>query len=245
MRSVMNSTGQKVPEHSASGSGSPAPAALRNAQVAGEGGRVVSADEPLYERLRVLSRHLWWTWHPEAAALFLQLDPVRWRQLAHNPIALLAEFPVERLEQRVDELVLRSQINGAYRRLNEYLHSEATWGTTHAGVLRVRPVAYFSAEFGLHESLPIYSGGLGVLAGDHVKSASDLGVPLVGVGLFYAQGYFLQRLDRDGRQREESLVVDVGQLPLEPALGPDGKPLLIKIETRTGSIAARIWVLRV
>jgi glycogen phosphorylase len=205
----------------------------------------IGADRSLDERLRALSRNLWWTWHPEVAALFRELDPIRWRQLAHNPIALLSEFSVERLEQRVDELVLRSQINGAYRRLNEYLHSEATWGTTHTGVLRVRPAAYFSAEFGLHESLPIYSGGLGVLAGDHVKSASDLDVPLVAVGLFYSQGYFLQRLDQGGWQREESFTVDVRQLPLEPALGPDGKPITIKIETRDGSVAARIWIARV
>src|SRR5262249_38744796 len=108
---------------------------------------------------------------------------------------------------------------------------------------RVRPVAYFSAEFGLHESLPIYSGGLGVLAGDHLKSASDLGVPLVGVGLFYADGYFLQRLDRDGWQQEESVPADVRQLPLELVVGKDGQPISIRIETRTGAIAARVWKL--
>jgi starch phosphorylase len=219
----------------------PAPAAAQ----ASDGVRAVGGDHTLGERLQALSRNLWWTWHPEVTALFRGLDPIRWRQLAHNPIALLSEFPVERLEQRVDELAMRSQINGAYRRLNEYLNSEHTWGATHGGVLRVRPVAYFSAEFGLHESLPIYSGGLGVLAGDHVKSASDLDVPLVGIGLFYARGYFLQRLDRDGWQREESLPVDVRQLPMELALNPDGKPRAVKIETRAGSIAARIWLLRV
>src|SRR5262249_42583006 len=159
--------------------------------------------------------------------LFRALDPIRWRQLGHNPVALLAEFSPQRLEQRANELVLRSRVNYAYRRLQEYLVSEETWGATHAGVLRVRPVAYFSAELGLHEPLPVYSGGLGVLAGDHVKSASDLGVPLVGVGLFYSQGYFLQRLDRGGWQREESLAVDVRSLPLAPALGPDGRPLVV------------------
>jgi starch phosphorylase len=179
------------------------------------------------------------------AALFRDLGPARWRQLSHNPIALLAELPPEQLEQRADELVLRSQINYAYRRLQEYLAADATWGATHAGVLRARPVAYFSAEFGLHESLPVYSGGLGVLAGDHIKSASDLDVPLVGVGLLYSHGYFLQRLDRDGWQREESLTVDMAHLPLEPALGPDGAPLTVVVETRAGGLAARIWRLRV
>jgi starch phosphorylase len=244
----MSSTGQNASESRGSEDRPLAPVAgtrRGGSSAAGPGGRVPWADRGLYERLQTLARNLWWTWHPEVAALFCELDPIRWRQLAHNPIALLADFPAERLEQRVDELALRSQINGAYRRLNEYLHSQSTWGATHGGVLRVRPVAYFSAEFGLHESLPIYSGGLGVLAGDHIKSASDLDVPLVGVGLFYAQGYFLQRLDSDGWQREESLTIDVAQLPLEPALGPDGKPIAVKVETRAGSIAARIWILRV
>ena len=98
-----------------------------------------------------------------------------------------------------------------FRRLQEYRERPATWGDTHVGVLRRQPVAYFSAEFGIHESLPIYSGGLGVLAGDHIKSASDLGVPLVGVGLFYGQGYFRQRLDASGWQQEEYAEVDIGQ----------------------------------
>ena len=108
--------------------------------------------------------------------------------------------------------------------MQEYLKSTHTWGARHAGVLWARPVAYFSAEFGLHESLPIYSGGLGVLAGDHFKSASDLGIPLVGVGLFYDQGYFRQRLDRDGWQHEDYLDVDSRLLPIQPAIDADGEP---------------------
>ena len=108
----------------------------------------------------------------------------------------------------MSELALHSRINYAYRRMQEYLASKHTWGDRHAGVLWARPVAYFSAEFGLHESMPIYSGGLGILAGDHIKSASDLGIPLIGVGLYYDQGYFRQRLDRDGWQQEDYLDVD-------------------------------------
>ena len=104
------------------------------------------------------------------------------------------------------ELVLHSRINYAYRRQREYLEADRTWGARHAGILRPRPVAYFSAEFGLHESIPEYSGGLGVLAGDHIKSASDLDIPLIGIGLFYGQGYFRQRLDRNGWQQEEYLA---------------------------------------
>ncbi len=141
--------------------------------------------------------------------------------------------------------MLHGRINYAYRRLQEYLQADRTWGATHAGVLRPRPVAYFSAEFGLHESLPIYSGGLGVLAGDHVKSASDLDIPLVGVGLFYGQGYFRQWLDGTGWQHEEYLPTDVSQLPMEPAIGKNGEPVTIHIETRGASIAAKVWRVKV
>jgi len=193
------------------------------------------------ERLWSLARNLWWSWDHDTASLFRDLDPVRWRQLNQNPVSLLAELPLAKLERRAAELVLHSRINYAYRRLQEYLHADRTWGTRHAGVLRPRPVAYFSAEFGIHESLPVYSGGLGVLAGDHIKSASDLAIPLVGVGLFYGQGYFRQRLDRDGWQQEEYLETDVNQLPLELAIGKNGRPVAVQIGTRNGSIHAKVW----
>ncbi|MBX7167677.1 MAG: alpha-glucan family phosphorylase [Pirellulales bacterium] len=197
-----------------------------------------------YGRLWTLAQNLWWTWHPEVMAIFRDLEPVRWRQLDHNPVALLSEFSAQRLEQRANELVLHSRIHYAYRRLNEYLHTTGTWADTHVGMLRAKPVAYFSAEFGLHESLPIYSGGLGVLAGDHLKSASDLGVPLVAVGLFYDQGYFNQRLNRDGWQQEEYLDVEVGLLPITPARTATGEPLTISIATRGHSLLARVWEVR-
>ena len=157
---------------------------------------------------------------------------------------MLQEIPPDTIEARTSELVLHSRINYAYRRLQEYLQARHTWGGRHAGVLRARPVAYFSAEFGLHESLPIYSGGLGILAGDHIKSASDLGIPLVGVGLYYDQGYFTQRLDRDGWQHEDYLTVDSRRLPIELAVN-NGVPIVIEIETRTGTIFARVWTLAV
>src|SRR5213593_407159 len=124
--------------------------------------------------------------------------------------------------------------------MHEYLNSKHTWGARHAGVLWARPVAYFSAEFGLHESIPIYSGGLGILAGDHIKSASDLGIPLIGIGLYYDQGYFRQRLDQDGWQHEDYLDVDGRLLPIQPAVDKDG-PVTVTIETRTGAIGARVW----
>jgi starch phosphorylase len=200
---------------------------------------------PAQERLWALARNLWWSWDPDSSALFLDLDPVRWRELNQNPMSLLGEFPLAKLEVRAAELMLHSRINYAYRRMREYLDAGRTWGARHAGVLRPRPVAYFSAEFGLHESLPVYSGGLGVLAGDHIKSASDLDIPLVGIGLFYGQGYFRQRLDLAGWQQEEYLETDVNQLPMDPAIGADGKPVVVHIETRGGSIYAKVWRVKV
>ena len=196
---------------------------------------------PAQEKLWELARNVWWSWDNECVSLFRDLNPTRFRQLNQNPIALLNEIPLAEIERRATELVLHSRINYTYRRQQEYLHDDRTWGASHAGVLRPRPVAYFSAEFGLHESLPIYSGGLGVLAGDHIKSASDLDIPLIGVGLFYGQGYFLQRLDESGWQREEYLQTDVNQLPMQQAIGVNGEPVVVEIATRRGSIRAKVW----
>lgn len=196
---------------------------------------------PLQERLWTLARNLWWTWDSDCSAIFRDLDPIRWSELRHNPILLLGEIPLEQLERRARDLALHSRVNYAYRRLREYVDADRTWGARHASVLRPRPVAYFSAEFGLHESIPIYSGGLGVLAGDHIKSASDLGIPLIGVGLFYGQGYFRQRIDLNGWQQEEYIPNDVNALPMQPAIGKSGEPVMVQIETRRGILKARVW----
>src|SRR5580692_5248448 len=200
---------------------------------------------PAQERLWALARNLWWSWDHDTSSLFHELDPALWWQVNQNPISLLSEIPFAGIERRAREMVLHSRINYAYRRQREYLEADRTWGARHAGVLRTRPVAYFSAEFGLHESIPIYSGGLGVLAGDHIKSASDLGIPLVGIGLFYSQGYFRQRIDASGWQQEEYLRTDVNQLPMESAIDPHGKPVTVQIDTRTGSIHGKVWRLKV
>jgi starch phosphorylase len=199
---------------------------------------------PAHQRLSALAQNLWWSWDPDTTSLFREIDPGLWRAVDNNPVALLQQIPIDTLEERASQLALHSRINYAYRRLQEYLHSTRTWGTRHAGVLWARPVAYFSAEFGIHESLPIYSGGLGILAGDHIKSASDLGIPLVGVGLYYDQGYFRQRLDRHGLQHEDYIDLDHRSLPIRPAVDR-GAPITISIETRTGTIAARVWQLSV
>jgi starch phosphorylase len=220
-------------------------AAAQLAPLIGEARVIHRFIAPAQEKLWALARNLWWSWDQDACSLFQDLDPNRWNELNHNPISLLSDTPLAQLEKRAAEMALHSRINYTYRRQREYLEADQTWAAIHAGVLRPRPVAYFSAEFGLHESFPIYSGGLGVLAGDHIKSASDLGVPLVGIGLFYGQGYFRQRLDSSGWQREEYLSSDTNHLPMEPAIGENGEPVTVHLETRGGVIAAKVWRVKV
>lgn len=218
------------------------------------------------EKLYALARNLWWSWHPDVISIFRDLNLTRWRELDQNPVLLLGEYTPEQLEQRGREAVLHSRVNWAFRRWQEYMEdTSTTWGSTHAGVLCHNPVAYFSAEFGIHESVPNYSGGLGVLAGDHLKSASDLGVPLVAIGLFYHEGYFSQLIDENGWQQEVYSHVKNTQLPIRLAtvpgntapakLGvhvpesiyirkattPDGEPLVVKVDTRHAPIYAQAW----
>ncbi|MBO7679264.1 MAG: alpha-glucan family phosphorylase [Thermoguttaceae bacterium] len=194
----------------------------------------------VYEKLNALAHNMWWSWHPEVVTIFQSIEPTRWRQLGHNPIALLKEFSPERLEARAYELALHTRVDQAYRRMVQYMTTRPIWAQQNVGVLGSKPVAYFSLEFGLHESVPIYSGGLGILAGDHIKSASGLGVPLVAIGLFYDQGYFRQYLDAEGWQKEEYIDTKVEYVPLEPALDKDGNKITVQVETSNGPIYARV-----
>ncbi|QDT65827.1 alpha-glucan family phosphorylase [Calycomorphotria hydatis] len=194
-----------------------------------------------YDKLSEMAQNLWWSWQPEMGQIFRSIDPHIWRETDHNPILLLKEYPREKLEDRCRELMIHSSINRFYRKWKEYLASDETWGDTNATLLGNQPVAYFSAEFGLHESLPIYSGGLGVLAGDHLKSASDLGVPLVAVGLFYDEGYFTQSVDEKGWQQEHYTALKTEDLPIRPALDKEGQAVKISVDTRNGKIHAAVW----
>ena len=151
-----------------------------------------------YQKCVEMAHNLWWSWRPLLNEMFRLINPPRWRALDHNLIALLREYTPEEFDQRVMELSLQTSVNIAYRRFKEYMAERPLWASEHVGVLGSRPVAYFSLEFGIHESVPIYSGGLGILAGDHVKSCSDLGVPLVAVGLFY-----LYLLDADVEENSD------------------------------------------
>lgn len=201
----------------------------------------MALNKSIHDKLSEIAGNLWWSWQPDVTAIFREIDPQRWTELSHNPILLLREYPPERLEERARDEVLHSRINGAYRDWLDYMQSTSTWGDSHAAVLGFRPVAYFSAEFGLHESFRNYSGGLGVLSGDHMKSASDLGIPMVGVGLFYHEGYFTQQVDKAGWQQEEYATADPDDLPINETTDADGNPQIVQVDTRTGPIYAKVW----
>ncbi|HEX9079301.1 MAG TPA: DUF3417 domain-containing protein, partial [Desulfuromonadaceae bacterium] len=151
--------------------------------------------------LQRIAYNLWWCWEPEAINLFKRLDPELWKETRHNPVEILGILQQATLDGLKTDEGFMSHLAEVDEKLREYLSSKTWYEKNHKGKKGMR-VAYFSMEFGLHESIPVYSGGLGVLAGDHLKSASDLGIPLVGVGLLYRQGYFRQYLNIEGWQQE-------------------------------------------
>ena len=192
---------------------------------------------PRLKRLPDLAYNLFWTWSPAAQQLFSRLDPDLWQTTEHNPVRMLQETA---LNAAAEDPEFVSEYDRVMRDLDAYLGRDDTW-TKNACPELDGPIAYFSAEFGLHESLPIYSGGLGVLAGDHVKSASDLGLPLVGVGILYAQGYFRQRIDGEGRQQEVYEPFDPGRRPIRPALGGDGAEVLVSVGLQGRELYLKVW----
>jgi starch phosphorylase len=205
----------------------------------------MSPQEKLKTQLDELARNLWWSWNPDAIRLFRDLDPKLFQTTNHNAFALVQGLSEERIERLAGDAFLRARVDRAHRELRDYLGHVNTWALTYAAPLRVRPVAYLSAEFGLHESLPIYSGGLGVLAGDHLKTASDLGLPLVAVGLFYRESYFRQRLDREGWQHAEYVRSPAENLPARPARRADGLPLIVQVPLSNETLLAQVWEVHV
>jgi glycogen phosphorylase len=195
----------------------------------------------IVDQLHKLSENLWWTWQPELIALFRDIDAEQWRRSNHNPVAFLSELSEQQVETAVREKALDARISHAVNRLKAYCSDTNTWGGLYAGLLEARPIAFFSAEFGLHESIPIYSGGLGVLAGDLLATASDYGLPMVGVGLFYARGYFIQTLDEEGLQQEAQHSIGIDQLPLRPMMDTNGDPASVTVEVDGRTVHAVIW----
>jgi len=189
-----------------------------------------------------LSHDLRWTWRADLRALFEVLDPDAWRRAGGNPVRLFREVPAERLWRAAEDPVYQEELLAMVRRLTEEDLTEPRHPAARELVARGERIAYFSAEFGLTEILPIYAGGLGVLAGDHLKSSSDLGVPLIGVGIFYREGYFRQVVDEDGMQNEAYPVLEPDDLPLSIAETPDGSPPVVTVDLagRTVHLLVRV-----
>src|SRR5204863_9283276 len=196
--------------------------------------------DALRRTLERLVRNVAFSWLPAVRDVFRDLDPADWDEADHNPIVLLAGLSDDRLERAAEDAAFVARVREAQRVLEAELAGPTWWGER-GGDDETFLVAYFSMEFALDESLPVYSGGLGVLAGDHLKSASELGVPLVGVGLFYERGYFRQALDETGWQRERYPLNDAARLPLTLERGPGGRQLLVHLELAGEPVAVRVW----
>lgn len=197
------------------------------------------------ECLQELAYNLAWVWDPELMELFIRLDPDLWEKTNHNPVQMLGLIRQERLNTAARDDAFLAQVERGWRRFKEYLDKSSSWFRKTYSDIGENKVAYFSAEFGLTECLPNYSGGLGILSGDHLKSASDLGLPFIGIGLLYQQGYFRQYLNADGWQQERNPENDFYTLPLHLEHDEKGNPLTIIIELPGRAVKAQIWHVQV
>jgi glycogen phosphorylase len=191
--------------------------------------------------LNKLARNLWWTWNQEAQEIFQELSPRCWMNLYHNAVAILHEVSEDELRARLQGPYLAGRVRDVLQTFDAYMNHPSPWAHKHAPALRANPVAYFSAEFGFHETLPIAAGGLGVLAGDHAKAASDLGLGFVGISLFYREGYFQQTVDANNWQTEYYTLLEPKNLPLEPVLNAKGEPLVCRVEIDMQVVSYRAW----
>src|SRR5689334_3104111 len=191
--------------------------------------------------LERLAWNYWWSWAADCAEIFRDLEPEIWEECEYNPRLLLAKTSAYRLAEAATDPVYLERVRRIDERFQSYMASGIGWPIDHPKITAEHPVAYFCAEFGVHNSLPLYSGGLGILAGDHLKSASDLRVPLVAVGLLYRYGYFRQRLRNDGWQEEHYGETFPNDLPIHLVKNDDGSPLRIEVLIRERNVLAQVW----
>ena len=196
------------------------------------------------EALRELACNMWWSWSQQARELFIRLDPELWEACGHSPMALLGRVSQERLHEAAEDEGFVASVDRVKGTLDAYMQAR-TWYDDFANAGQRTSIAYFSAEFGIHESVPIYSGGLGLLAGDHLKSSSGLGLPLIGVSLFYYNGYFRQYLNADGWQQEFLHGNDFSNLPCVLERGQDGQPVTVSVELPGREVKLQCWRLMV
>ncbi|OGO38123.1 MAG: alpha-glucan phosphorylase [Chloroflexi bacterium RBG_16_57_11] len=197
------------------------------------------------DRLAELAYNLWWTWNPEAQRLFSRIDTELWERVNHNPVLFLRQVERARLNAVMNNRYYLEFYDRIFRAFDQYIEATDTWfSRTHPELVN-NLIAYFSMEFGLHETLPIYAGGLGVLSGDHAKEASDLGLPLVAVGFFYTEGYFSQRITEDGWQEAHYDLHPFDELPVFPLLDEQSKPAQVTVELPGREVIVRLWQIQV
>jgi glycogen phosphorylase len=191
--------------------------------------------------LHRLARNLWWTWNQESQEIFHELSPRGWQNLYHNAVAVLHEVSEYELRVRLQEPGFAERVRSLLRAFDAYLENKDTWGRSNAPALLQNPIAYFTAEIGFHETLPIAAGGLGILAGDHTRSASDLGLGFVAISLFYREGYFQQAINQDDWQTDYYTLLNPKNLPVEPLLDAQGQPLLCSVDINLSTVWFRVW----
>ncbi|HKZ69286.1 MAG TPA: alpha-glucan family phosphorylase, partial [Anaerolineales bacterium] len=196
-------------------------------------------------RLADLAYNVWWSWNPDAMRLFTRLDPQLWDRVNHNPVKFLHKIERKELNAALADIQYLESYDKVIAHFDAYLNDQKTWFPTAYPEQKDNVIAYLSMEFGLHESLPIYAGGLGVLSGDHSKEASDLGLPFVGVGFIYQQGYFRQHITEDGWQEAYWDNLDAADLPVKAAKMPDGEDVVVSVDLPGRTVHIRVWEMRV
>lgn len=196
-------------------------------------------------RLSDLAYNLWWVWNPDAQRLFQSIDRTLWERVYHNPVAFLKRVDRAALNAMTADRYYLETYDRVIREFDTYMAGEDTWFKKNSPALSAEQIAYFSFEFGLHESLPVYAGGLGILAGDHLKEASDLGLPLVAVGFYYTQGYFSQKITEDGWQETRAMQLNYEELPVVRLSLPDGAPLMVNVSLAGRRVNARVVMVQV
>lgn len=197
------------------------------------------------DKLSEIANNLWWSWNTEFLRLFKEIDIDLWEHVDKNPVKFLKLVSQEKLEDAAKNEALLRDYDKIVENFEDYMKSKNTWFAKKYPDNKEDLIAYFSAEYGLDQILPIYSGGLGILSGDHLKSASDLGVPLVAVGLLYKNGYFHQKINGYGEQQTEYKNIDVSMLPINPVKDKDGKDLIIYVKFPKRRLFLKVWEIRV
>ncbi len=189
--------------------------------------------------------NLWWSWHPAARMLFKTLDRQAWKESVHNPVKMLKELPQEMLEWAANDPDFLHRYDSVLARFQEEMKKTSGWFEKNISDHVSLPIAYFSAEYGLHRSLPFYAGGLGFLAGDHIKECSDLGVPLVAIGFMYPEGYLHQRIREDGWQEKMDEILDRDAAPIKRVINNNGGQLIVKVPIIDPPVYVAVWKIEV